>query len=497
VIVREARAVLGLADSEPLAKAELRRAYLQALKRHKPEADPEGFQLVREAYELLTSLTATATGDVQSIVISTAPASSEPSLDAGDDSSAGPLPEDESYETLEAPRPPAAHLEPYRERLRGMFGLPWSMRAEVGWEAYQAFPGDVAAREFLLELLPPEARSDIVALLLDGVRVGDQSCLYRLLHFAPEAVPVPEIERLEATGDPEKRILAARARVERGDGDLGVGAMEALLPSTPGHAPDPALVAGALDLILRLEARGEFERSALLRTSLSRYLGGPTLPAAVADTTVVALFALTGDLAKVDYLPTGVRRALARGALVGYFGDLATSVRDAERELGQASFDRKIDRLDQDAPSIAPIVRRYRALVAGSPSSGPSWLARHWWHSIWLLLMLIRLLSQNGAGCTSSEPHFSLPQSAAIVEGQGAHSQMVEVYQSQVRALCLQREEPSLCLGLPTFLESLDTSGSCALAKSQVAFYQTVARTPEGKRLTIQLATAFPLLCRP
>src|SRR5687768_6994211 len=52
----EARTRLGLEPAGTLEKAELRRAYLQAIKRYKPEVDPEGFKAVREAYELLDGL---------------------------------------------------------------------------------------------------------------------------------------------------------------------------------------------------------------------------------------------------------------------------------------------------------------------------------------------------------------------------------------------------------------------------------------------------------
>lgn len=48
--------VLGLAQDPKLARdaGQLRRAYLRAIKKHKPERDPEGFRRVRDAYELLS-----------------------------------------------------------------------------------------------------------------------------------------------------------------------------------------------------------------------------------------------------------------------------------------------------------------------------------------------------------------------------------------------------------------------------------------------------------
>jgi hypothetical protein len=48
--------VLGLTQDPELARdaGQLRRAYLRAIKKHKPERDPDGFRRVRDAYELLS-----------------------------------------------------------------------------------------------------------------------------------------------------------------------------------------------------------------------------------------------------------------------------------------------------------------------------------------------------------------------------------------------------------------------------------------------------------
>ncbi len=53
----EARELLGV-DAGTDAKS-IKRAYLRAVKRHKPERDPEGFQRVREAYQLCRSFAVT------------------------------------------------------------------------------------------------------------------------------------------------------------------------------------------------------------------------------------------------------------------------------------------------------------------------------------------------------------------------------------------------------------------------------------------------------
>lgn len=49
--------VLDLPDGEPVAAADLKRAYARKVKQHPPDVDPEGFQLVREAYEILGAWT--------------------------------------------------------------------------------------------------------------------------------------------------------------------------------------------------------------------------------------------------------------------------------------------------------------------------------------------------------------------------------------------------------------------------------------------------------
>src|SRR3954451_125013 len=174
----EARTRLGLPPAGTLEKAVARRAYLQAIKRCKPEVDPEGFQRIREAYELIEALLpAGAPVGARSPVVVTV----EPPAGEGE-----PEAEDDDWDD-EPPAPFAEHLHPYQERLTKMFGQPWPLRAQVGWEAYRAFPGDRQAREFLLGLLPAESLNDITIVLRDGIAAGDRGCLLRLLEYAPDA----------------------------------------------------------------------------------------------------------------------------------------------------------------------------------------------------------------------------------------------------------------------------------------------------------------------
>jgi hypothetical protein len=73
----EALARLGLDPAASPDRAALRRAYLQAVKRHKPEVDPQGFQEVRGAYELLGRLGETFGPQAPFVVLPT-PAAAPP-----------------------------------------------------------------------------------------------------------------------------------------------------------------------------------------------------------------------------------------------------------------------------------------------------------------------------------------------------------------------------------------------------------------------------------
>lgn len=486
----EARAHLGLAGSGPLLKSELRRAYLQAIKKHKPEADPEGFQRVREAYELLDRL-----------LVFGAPAEA---AGAGETSAtpASPDEPDQGGEPDQGAEPDGSHLEPYRERLRQMFGLPWQQRAEVGWAAYESFPGDVGARELLLALLPAEARAEVVGILLEGVRTGDGSCLYRLLIFAPEAVPLEELERLESHDNPYKRLLAAQARIERGEVDRGLVVAESLLSSTPEVAPDPGLVGGTVELVLRLEARGDVERAALLRGCLYQHLGGPRLPADGADSELAALFAVSSELGAVGFLPAGVRSALARGAVAGRFEGLPPALAQAERELGRGPLERTFERLEREAPTLHAIVHPYRY---PRRLAEPFQWGRSWW-AVWLgTLLVLGAISRGGSCLRSPSPPIDRARLAALEEHVLRANDVprskpplpLALFRAQVRSLCDPPVDQTLCGSMPSYLRSLEAGASCGPARKQLQLYRDAVQAVEARAFVDNLAAALPELCSP
>lgn len=67
--VPDARKVLDL--DGPFDDKDLRRAYMRAVKRHPPEKDPDGFQVVRLAYERLQPLAGLSDSDPRAILLAT------------------------------------------------------------------------------------------------------------------------------------------------------------------------------------------------------------------------------------------------------------------------------------------------------------------------------------------------------------------------------------------------------------------------------------------
>jgi hypothetical protein len=481
----EARARLGLPPEGPLPPADLKRAYLQAVKRHKPEVDPEGFQQVRQAYELLDRMARLGVDAPGLPVGRDAPPTAAAPESAVEEGSDGAPPEDAAIE-----EPRSDHLEPYRARLREMFGLPWPLRAKVGWDAYEAFPNDVAAREFLLELLPREARTDIISVLLEGVRVGDASCLWRLLHFAPASVPVDALERLERDGGPYERILAAQARLERGEGDRAEATMTELLAAA-GPLPEPMLVHGMLRMILACEKDEAAERAGRLLAQLKQYVGGTSLPVDAASAELSAMFALTMELGAATYLAPGIRREVAHGILDGQFGGLLPVIAAARGTLGRGTVDDSLNRLEREAPVLGPIVRLYREPPEEiAPRSGSNA-----WHWLWVLLVVGGFLARAGNSCSSSPSFEANATIAKAIATESGKASMLSAFEYEAARLCNHPSDLLLCQEMPGFLRSLRGPQILELRQKQMDLFLAAATSDEAKAFVARLETVLPVLC--
>lgn len=230
----EARTLLGIGPGDD--KATARRAYLRLLKVHKPESDPEGFQRLREAYELIERVSQHARA-VPEVVAEPVTLPNEPA----------PLPNDvESAPSL-------SHV--YWDRLANVVPYDRSIAQQVLEEAIAACPGESG---FYLDLagLHDEAGLEDAAtdVLLAGARAGHVDCAAELFYQDPSKLDPEMLEQVVqhvyfadaargfiALRQPERTFDLVRARLLEEHW------------TRPGFARD---LAAALDVALALVAAG-------------------------------------------------------------------------------------------------------------------------------------------------------------------------------------------------------------------------------------------------
>lgn len=228
----EARAELGV-DGSSDGDA-VRRAYLRALKQHKPERDPEGFQRVREAYDLLRGamafsaidLTAAARARVDApepAVAGSQPGPpAPPARDEGDDAESSTAGGDEGGDDAASP----AEVEPWR-------ALAQDYRHAVIDASVQAPPAFVAidtALELLAKSRPKAARKLLRAFKAYADTIGTARAL-----SGGAAIGWAIAMEVAALDDKHVRTVIAKAAM-RGDLSLANGALEFLRD----HYPDAA-----------------------------------------------------------------------------------------------------------------------------------------------------------------------------------------------------------------------------------------------------------------
>jgi curved DNA-binding protein CbpA len=193
VTVDEARAVLGVdADASPV---DVRHAYTTAIKRHKPDKDPEGFRRVREAFERLQA------------PLNTAFVASVGSHDGADAAS----------ELPPLPDPLAEIRDALVERVRGQD--PSAVIAELERHVEQ-HPSDDAVRVWLVRLLFDARRADDgISRLAEGARCGVDRLRFGvgLAMWSPSSVDDALLDGLreDAPSSPAAVVvLVARGRVD-------------------------------------------------------------------------------------------------------------------------------------------------------------------------------------------------------------------------------------------------------------------------------------------
>jgi hypothetical protein len=320
----DAISALGLTEAEAatLDPDVLRRAYLHAIKRHKPEVDPEGFQRVRAAFDHLKA---------EAQLFQRPPLLVEPAP-------AAPV-----------PAAPPDLLAPFRERIESLTHGSHE-RVEAAREALAHFPSSAEARALLLDELPEWSHAQYVALATEGVEKGDADCLRRLLEFAPEKVPEAALERLEREGDAHQRLQMAEGLVLRGQALRALALLESVLQEA---ARDDTLAESALRVVLRFHCRAEREHASRAFKALRAWLDShqPGVPKHTA-----AVLSLASDLEAVPLLPAALQKEVARSALAWNRDGLVAAAAVESRYHGFWARRRWRRQVERNAPSLANLL---------------------------------------------------------------------------------------------------------------------------------------------
>jgi hypothetical protein len=340
--IEEAAVVLGLDPEATFDAAAARRAYLKAIKRHKPESDPEGFKRVRAAYEVLTAY--------RTFVATVVPAPAPPPAD--------PPPSPAPSQASPPPQPGPAQaavvdLLSVRRRLAELPARPWQPRVALAREAHQRAPTDPQVRELLIqELALAGQMAEVVAVLRAAAGAGDRLSLLRLVGSFPTEATEAELERLRGDGSSANLLLVAAARVGRDEPDLARSVVEEALAALPVESVAPPLVHRVLVIVLELHQRGLVPAASQVWTALSRALGPEGLRAAGVAHHTAIYFLFCSELERVPELPRDLREGVARTALTGDPSWAVDALEVFARYDGARTVKKVLAALNEQAPNV-------------------------------------------------------------------------------------------------------------------------------------------------
>jgi hypothetical protein len=335
--LEEAAATLTLDPEGPFQAATIRAAYLAAVRRHRPETDPEGFKRVREAYELL--LTYGSLAEPSSPVAHLAPTPPGPAAPGRD------LP---SPVTVAAP----ASL---RQRLAALPPRPWRPRVALAREAYESCPTDAAARELLVqELARAGQTAGIIAVLREGARAGDRWCAWKLVAHFPLEASEEELEQLRQAGLAES-LFVATARTRRGQTPAAAELVEQALASVEVESLPDEVIEHVVTIVLGFHQEGDGASAGKAFAALRRVLGPHGMRAGARGATTV-LYLVCAELDGVPELPFDLRHGVARAALMGDSYEARQAMAVFARAEGAREAARWEKRLAQKAPAVRRIL---------------------------------------------------------------------------------------------------------------------------------------------
>ena len=481
----EAQRLLGI---EPGADAQaVRRAYIAAVKARPPERDPEGFQQVRAAYELLRH--GAPAGPFAMPIVLAQPPAAEPETESAPDAGS-----QATVIALPLPDP----IQPFYERT-------WETehageRVAIAMEAVVAL-GSADAYQLLIDAYDGDDDAQLSALREAIARGHGETFAAQLAERFPEQLEEDELarwhERIRAGRDPSWTALAS-AYLARRRADL---AAELATSELARVREDPFAVQppryAITQLWLGLLERGEIELARTLRELEAAVFAGERPGSAF-----VARQEMAAELCKVaGELPRELLAILASGLREGDADELDVALeRYHRRHALRALFARRA--LARDAPLLfqyhraalggwrpAPGHRPWFAVFSWAKSERP-WYAAIW--AMWLIAVVIRMLMQLGS---DEEPRSELPAPSRP-------DARFEVKDAWLTAICHPDEPDSAPCREG---ERLRRARSCRDAAPPLARLERAAQDPTQARafspaapvLIRKILDAYFLQCRP
>lgn len=352
--IDEARALLAI-DATADTKT-IRRAYLRAVKRYKPEQDAEGFQRVRKAFELCSRVAEWQPAD--------------------------PLPDD-SPDPDEPASEPTDHEEQWRrfDDLEDALSEVSSIDERLGRmrETLAGHPEDVEIRDWLFNELVDAGRSaEAVEVAREGMARGDAGMVVAIARRAPEALTDAELDAVRREM-PEAAFpeLLRRGRTE----EAFEIAEEAARCFVAAPNPHPG---GLFDMVLTFAAAGEVARARSLMADVRGAIESAGLGTRLGPWSATHMMFVTDLLATWEALPPQLSSILTLALRDRGLEHAADSVRMfARREPSSAA--RASEALSEHAPALASIVNHWLPERRAAPSSSPE-------IPVWLVVIGVALL---------------------------------------------------------------------------------------------------------